>query len=191
MKCMQINLLLHPQIGLATVEDSEKWFPLAPGLMKLNCDGSVNNLGRSVGSGGVLRDHDGRFIFAYSSRLEPCTVTEAELQEILQGIRLAWNNGYRHLIVETDSSAAVDLLIRRSAGNHNLHRVIRELLEVGCGELLTEWKKISRHCNLFADTLARFSKNCRDTNVIFNFVSDFLVNSLVIDGCGLDGSEIR
>lgn len=110
LSCLQRNLNLHPQIQVSTTDLSDVWNPPDSGSWKLNCDGSVNISGRSAGCGGVLRDSNGAFVFAFSQHLEDCNILEAELKGILHGIRIARNRGFFRLVVESDSSDAFDLL---------------------------------------------------------------------------------
>lgn len=57
--------------------DAISWSPPTPGFVKLNCDGSVVDQGRRATCGGILRDHDGNFIFAFAGNLGQATVVNA------------------------------------------------------------------------------------------------------------------
>lgn len=59
----------------------------------------------------ILRDQDGNFIFAFSQRLEVCSVLEAELKGIYHGLWVAWNKGFKQLEVETNSMEAINSLV--------------------------------------------------------------------------------
>lgn len=60
--------------------------------------------------GGVLRDHNGKLIFAYASHLGNCSVVAAELWDILKGVTFAWDRGFRWIFVDSDSLSAINLL---------------------------------------------------------------------------------
>ncbi|CAN1312556.1 hypothetical protein LINPERPRIM_LOCUS28673, partial [Linum perenne] len=48
---------------------------------------------------------------SFTAKLGKCSITRAELRGIIQGFELAWNGGHRKIIVQTDSLAAVLLLV--------------------------------------------------------------------------------
>ncbi|CAN1183517.1 Putative ribonuclease H protein At1g65750 [Linum perenne] len=86
--------------------------------MVLNTDGSVNPNRRQATAGGLLRDADGRCSLAYTMNLRNCSITRAEMRGALRGLELAWDAGYRKLIVRLDSMAAVQLLTNSREPNH-------------------------------------------------------------------------
>ena len=65
--------------------------------LKLNIDGSaLDNLGLA-GAGGILRDHQGRWILGFSARVGLATNNMVELATVRQGLAMAWNVGVRLL----------------------------------------------------------------------------------------------
>ncbi|CAI0557978.1 unnamed protein product [Linum tenue] len=74
----------------------------------------------STAAGGVFRDDEGQFMKAFAINLGRGSVTHAELAGIVQGLRLAWEAGYRRVEVRTDSSTAIKLI--QTAADHNPHR---------------------------------------------------------------------
>ncbi|CAN1183511.1 Putative ribonuclease H protein At1g65750 [Linum perenne] len=94
------------------------WDPGPIGWMVLNTDGSVNPNRRQATAGGLLRDADGRCSLAYTMNLRNCSITRAEMRGALRGLELAWDAGYRKLIVRLDSMAAVQLLTNSREPNH-------------------------------------------------------------------------
>lgn len=89
---------------------------------KCICDGAVASAMGQAACGGVLRDHNGKLIFAYASHLGNCSVVAAELWDILKGVTFAWDRGFRRIFVDSDSLSAINLL-------------------KGCVDLLTKKKK--------------------------------------------------
>lgn len=128
--CLKIANL-QPRIILQAETGPVAWKPPPRGYWKLNTDGSVKNNGRSAGCGGVLRGSRGEFIFGFSCRLRACSVLEAELQGILHGLRIAWNRGYKSLMVEAYSTEAIDLLSRGGTGDNNTQLIVNEICEIG------------------------------------------------------------
>lgn len=62
------------------------------------------------GRGGVLRYEDGAFLGAFATNFWFCIVPQAELWEILHGMKLAWGKGITELWVESHSMIAIRLL---------------------------------------------------------------------------------
>ncbi|CAN1147355.1 Putative ribonuclease H protein At1g65750 [Linum perenne] len=78
-----------------------------------------SNLERGCGGGGLVRNSSGHCLLAFTANLGSCSITRAELWGILIGLRLAWNAGYKKIIVQTDSQVAVQLLTDDSSTNHH------------------------------------------------------------------------
>ncbi|CAN0917930.1 Putative ribonuclease H protein At1g65750, partial [Linum grandiflorum] len=76
----------------------------------LNTDGSVIRPTNHAASGGVLRDNRGNCTAAFACNLGACSITRAELHEIVEGMELVCNMGVRHLEVQVDSARAITLL---------------------------------------------------------------------------------
>ncbi|KAK8690240.1 hypothetical protein V6N13_088941 [Hibiscus sabdariffa] len=94
-----------------------RWCPPGDGWMKLNSDGVRSSLDGDASCGGVLRDHNGGWIRGFSKFIGKCSVVEVELWGIARGLDLAWDMGYRRVMVESDSADALHLLQGRSTGS--------------------------------------------------------------------------
>lgn len=93
--------VLNPELVL--------WHPLPMGWVKLNSNGaSCGNPGKA-GCGDVLisRTQDGE---GFSKRLGKCDAYEAELWGIIIGLEIARKDGFRQVLVESDSLNAVQRL---------------------------------------------------------------------------------
>lgn len=62
------------------------------------------------GLGGVFRNSNGDWILGYAQALTKVSNVQAELLAIREGLRIAVDNQVQHLVVETDSQIASDLL---------------------------------------------------------------------------------
>lgn len=60
--------------------------------------------------GGVIRDQVGNWLLGYSRHLGSCSILEAELWGIFEGINMAWSLGVRRIEVECDSKMALQLV---------------------------------------------------------------------------------
>ncbi|PKI44165.1 hypothetical protein CRG98_035458 [Punica granatum] len=105
---------------------------LDTGWMKLNTDGaSKGNPGRS-GAGGLLRDSDGRWVHGYVRNVGITTSFSAELWAVRTGLEMAWDLGFRRIILEVDSETVVRLVLSsndQACSNGALLRDIRSLLQ--------------------------------------------------------------
>lgn len=59
------------------------WQPPPPNILKLNVDGSFYHHTNTLGIGGIIRDHQGSLIQAFTTTTVSESVVEAELQAIL------------------------------------------------------------------------------------------------------------
>ncbi|MFQ6646169.1 hypothetical protein Gotur_019897 [Gossypium turneri] len=50
-------------------------------------------------------------MFGYSRNLGVNSVLEAELHAIVDGLQLAWEQGVRRLVIESDSKTTMDLIL--------------------------------------------------------------------------------
>ncbi|XP_071920627.1 uncharacterized protein [Coffea arabica] len=127
------------------------WVKPLPGVLKLNSDASVNQ-GRASG-GGLLRDSQGKLIFAFYKEFGEQDVLSAESLALLFGLNLCLQRGLRPSVVEVDSKALVQLVVSGAIAKWplcNILRKIRSLLE-GFSATVSH---IFREANSSADRLA-------------------------------------
>ncbi|CAN1746080.1 Putative ribonuclease H protein At1g65750 [Linum perenne] len=111
-------------------------------------------------AGGLIRDASGNCILAYTMNLGVCSITRAEICGALEGVRRAWEAGYRKLVVQLDSRAAVAILTSPLPASS--HQYTLEVLEFQ--ELLhQEWEvkvlHVYREGNQAADYLVNLGHN--------------------------------
>ncbi|CAL1380813.1 unnamed protein product [Linum trigynum] len=145
-------------IGLVKTSNRERrfisWKPPKEGWIQQQSDGSYKSSNRSAAAGGLLRDHLGKCTAAYACNLGSCTITRAELKGAVEGLKIAWEKGYRKVEVNLDSNTAVSILKEKgdTSSNHGL-------LALQAKELLSRsWtvniNHVYRECNSAADFLA-------------------------------------
>ncbi|CAN1135060.1 Putative ribonuclease H protein At1g65750 [Linum perenne] len=86
------------------------WEPGPMGFIIVNSDGSVLGNHGKAAAGGLLRDREGNCIDAYAINLGVCSIRRAEIRGALEGIRRAWSGGFRNVVVQLDSQAAIAIL---------------------------------------------------------------------------------
>ncbi|XP_027158138.1 uncharacterized protein LOC113759763 [Coffea eugenioides] len=84
-------------------------FPPYP-YAKLNVDGSSFGNPGFAGGGGILRDHIGRVLRAFSTFYGPRTNMESEAMALLEGLRLSMSLGLPKLIVHMDSKQVLQMV---------------------------------------------------------------------------------
>ena len=70
--------------------------------VKLNVDGAFSRT-HGLGCGGLLRRSDDSFVEGFMFHLNQGDSLTAELWALVLGLKLAWQRGYRKVIVETDA----------------------------------------------------------------------------------------
>ncbi|GMI94853.1 hypothetical protein HRI_003154600 [Hibiscus trionum] len=129
--------------------------------VKLNVDGAVNTTTKAAAIGGVCRTDGGDWLFGFNRRLGCCSVLNAELWAVLEGLRHAWRCGFHRVEIESDSREAVDCVVAGSRVRtaNALVIVIEEYLK-------RDWevavKCVGRESNAVADW---FAKKARDNEL--------------------------
>ncbi|MBA0628908.1 hypothetical protein Godav_023538, partial [Gossypium davidsonii] len=88
-------------------------------LIFLNTDGAVQLESKNVAPGGVVRDGNGDWIFGYNRRFGKCSIFNAELLGILEGLRLIQRRGHDEVIIQSDSLEAVKTILEITSTEAN------------------------------------------------------------------------
>ncbi|CAN1160257.1 Putative ribonuclease H protein At1g65750, partial [Linum perenne] len=140
--------------GLAQQAHLIGWRPAEEGWFTMNSDGSgYTNPNRAV-AGGLIRDENGRFFAAFVANLGTCSIMRAELRSIIKGTKLAWGSGIRKLRIQSDSKAAVELLIKPLCDNNHHVSLIRQFAELSSQDWQISVHHIYRAANFVVDYLA-------------------------------------
>jgi hypothetical protein len=109
----------------------DQWKPPASGTIKINTYASFIETTMSGGTGLVVRDHRENMIRAqYLWYEHAANAMTMEALAIREGARLAVERGYKHLIIESDSSG----YYLCNGGDHNrteIMVVFQEVREIG------------------------------------------------------------
>ncbi|XP_061362078.1 uncharacterized protein LOC133305853 [Gastrolobium bilobum] len=85
-------------------------FPQAR-VIKMNTNGAAKgNLGLTA-YGGLMRDTHGNWLSGFGFKFGICSSFKAEFWGVLRGLELLWNVGYQNVIIESDSSSLITVLI--------------------------------------------------------------------------------
>ncbi|GLT51765.1 hypothetical protein SLA2020_251510 [Shorea laevis] len=130
------------------------WKPPPIGTFKINVDGSAQNSHGVSVAGGLCRDSQGNWQFGFHVQLGVGHAIRAEIYAILKALELAWQKGYRNIIIESDSLLAIHKINFGAT-----HRDPYGNLVSRCRALLhrdwnCELQHIFREANNCADTMA-------------------------------------
>ncbi|XP_077227034.1 uncharacterized protein LOC143860333 [Tasmannia lanceolata] len=84
------------------------WVPPPEDMAKLNSDASLANDQGSIG--GLIRGSTSNILVMFSWNKAPKTISELELEAILEGVKLARSMDIRKLWIETDSMNALQII---------------------------------------------------------------------------------
>ncbi|CAN1845759.1 Putative ribonuclease H protein At1g65750 [Linum perenne] len=129
------------------------WQPHSDPWVTLNTDGSVNQHGNAT-AGGAIRDASGNCLLAFATNYGSCSITRAEIRGIVDGLELAWQAGYRHVAVQSDSNCALQLLTNGNRADHQHAASILKFQEVTKRDWSLQMNHIYRESNCLADHLA-------------------------------------
>ncbi|CAN1786030.1 Putative ribonuclease H protein At1g65750 [Linum perenne] len=139
--------------GLARQTQLVAWRPGDEGWFILNTDGSRYTHSGSTAIGGLIRNDQGKFVHAFTANLGDCSITRAEICAIVQGMKLAWDLGIRKLLIQSDSTAAVAILLRDDT-NHQHAILALEFQELKSRSWDITITHVFREANCGADYLA-------------------------------------
>ncbi|CAN1129287.1 Putative ribonuclease H protein At1g65750 [Linum perenne] len=150
------------------------------------CKQSVNPSTREAIAGGLIRDYLGRCYFAFSSNLGSCSIARAELHGIATSLRLAWDVGFRSVLVQSDSQTALALVLDEGPPQHQHTNEVLTIRELMNRDWVVNLSHVFREANQAADFLASIEYNCQlgthlistsDCNLAFFLRQDCMGNS--------------
>lgn len=97
--------------------------------IKINVDGASFGVCQHSIAAGLLRDDEGGWIRRYCRRIGGCSVIRAELWVIHDGLMITWREGYRKILLEIDSSLAIELIKNTNGEGANTH-LVRSIIQL-------------------------------------------------------------
>jgi len=105
------------------------------GTVILNVDGSALTNTRKAGYGGLIRKHDGSFQLDLFGSAGISNILHAEIQDLLTGVKLCSDAGYRKLICCSDSLRVMQLVMKETTRFYHYANLL-ELLRM---HLAKDW----------------------------------------------------
>ncbi|KAK1584321.1 hypothetical protein Q3G72_031946 [Acer saccharum] len=146
---------------------SVSWEPPSEGWIKLNIDGSCDSVSGHIAVGGIMRNHCKYWMKGFVASKGVGTVIEAELWGLFEGLTVAWNDGIRRLIAETDSLETVQLITNDTNPNHPLFSLIQSCKHIVNADWSCRVQHVYREGNRLADGLAHMGHSMKNEFLFF------------------------
>ena len=172
-------LSMHPKLQHQTISTTFiGWKPTPFPFLTLNIDGSSKGNTGHAGAGRIIRNHWGKWIGGFSINIGITHCMMAKLWAIWQGLKYAWNNGYKYINLQVDSKLAHNWITNLNSfyplEYSNLIHDCRSLLERpwvvktnhiwreanGCVDLLAKKGADQFEREIFYDTCPAFLMQC-------------------------------
>ena len=130
--------------------------PLFP-LLKLNVDGSSLYNPEHSGGGGILRDHSGHVLAAFSTFFGHYTSLEAEARALLEGLLTYQAHGYSQVLIEIDSKMLSDVIHAKAKYPWRIDHIVCQIWSIaraGHFHFLPGFRQLNAAA---ADVLARLA----------------------------------
>lgn len=135
----------------------------------LNVDGSSLGNPGPAGFGGLLRNPDGGWILGFSGHIGHSVILKAELLAILNGLKLAWERGFKVLYCYTDLMHALSLIKEQQGEFHRHATIIQDIRDLLAFPWKVEMHHTLREGNQCADFFAKLGAS--DTTKLRIFLS--------------------
>ncbi|KAK8479269.1 hypothetical protein V6N11_064496 [Hibiscus sabdariffa] len=122
--------------------------------IKLNFDGARFLVDDNVVYDGVLRDHYGIWVCGFFKFVRRCSTLEVELRRMTTRLKIAWDMGFRQLVVKADNMDAIKVL-RNQFHKRNLISLINYVRDLCQQEWRVSFAHIVRRNNRVTGRLAK------------------------------------
>lgn len=120
------------------------WNLLPHGWVEVNSDGSVKNSDFKAAAGGVIMGVCGEWLGGYARNIGSCSIARAELWGVYDGLHLAWEKGFKNVIIEVDSLFVINAIQKVDCEGSSYHSLVRGIQNV----LALEWRVSFQHVYL-------------------------------------------
>ncbi|KAF7830028.1 hypothetical protein G2W53_012361 [Senna tora] len=130
------------------------WAPPGIGWYKINVDGSFKDESNDITCGGVIRDHEGKWIGGFMKKLGKGNILLAEICGILEGLQVAWHKNLKRIVIESDCLEAVSCVSACLDMKHPLYHILYKIKSLLANDWEVKVVHISRDSNKVANILA-------------------------------------
>ena len=104
----------------------------------------------------MIRDDKEDFIAGFFFQINNCFRLLAEIRAMLHGLKLAWDRGFRKVVIESDSIEAVNMVQKHVGDLDQVSVCIGDILKIQEQKWSTQIRHIPREANKAANM---FGKN--------------------------------
>lgn len=157
------------------------WLPPQPGFVKMNSDGARNSNSSLASAGGLIRDCEGRWIVGFTTNIGRASSFTAELWGFREGLIVARQRGFTHLIAESDSETLVNIIDKNSVSGSLVSTMVAD-----CKALTRQFQEFRirhtlREGNQCADFLANLGHQSAWGTTLLDHPPDGLITLLIRD----------
>ena len=121
-------------------------------IMQLDAQ-SIDNQ-RRASCGGLVRDSTSCYIRGFATNLDFCPIMVAEVWGAYYSLLLAWQEGFKQIFLEIDSTVVVALIKKRLVSKHPYGMVIAKVNDLLSHDWQVRISRIFREANKSVDCLA-------------------------------------
>ncbi|KAK8999406.1 hypothetical protein V6N11_070573 [Hibiscus sabdariffa] len=122
----------------------------------LNTDGAVSTLNGFGSIGGVFCAHDGDWLLGFNKFIGFTQSLQSELWAILTGLRLARDNGYERLLIQSDNLEVITRLNATTATS-DVNALVRAIVRLRNADWIMRFQWIPREANKLDDALVKLA----------------------------------
>ena len=167
-----------PKIVPEHVVKRTRWEKPEVGWFRLNSDGSLSGNPGPAGSGGLIRNGEGGWVYGYARKIGITMSFAIELQGLKDGLLQCLNLHFPAIEIEIDTKSIIDLLNNPRAANNVVSPLVND-----CRYLISQLPQVRiKHCfrkaNRCVDAFARLGSNQANDFCVFSSplvdITDFL-----------------
>ncbi|MBA0820130.1 hypothetical protein Gohar_022159, partial [Gossypium harknessii] len=128
--------------------------PKISNWIQLNSDGVVKDSTGIATIGGILRDKYRSWIIGYNRLVGTCSILDADLWGIFEGVAIAINKGFDRILIISDSQEAIQVIqgrVTKMSNSALVRRIILLLAKMNFWSI----QHVPRDYNKEADSLAK------------------------------------
>ncbi|KAL0014391.1 hypothetical protein SO802_001460 [Lithocarpus litseifolius] len=182
----------HPKLQHQTsITTFVGWKPTPFPFLTLNTDGSSKGNTGHARAGGIIRNHWGKWIGGFSINIGITHSMMTELWAIREGLKYAWNKGYKYINLQVDSKMAHNWITNLNSlvplEYSNLILDCRSLLE---RPWAVKTNHIWREANRCADLLAKKGVDQSEREIFYDTCPAFLTQCYFWDSLGFTSPRL-
>ncbi|KAF5206484.1 hypothetical protein FRX31_003932 [Thalictrum thalictroides] len=131
------------------------WIPPCQNVCKINVDVSFRNQTSPIGIGCIIRNSDGKFLYAGTVSGHASSVEEAESEGVLFAIQKGVELHLKAVVIETDNKGVADYLQNQPSNlSWSTHAILDQAVSIASFFDVIMYSFYSRACNTSAHMLA-------------------------------------